>query len=66
VEDHSVIGGLGGLVSETLAQRYPVRVSCIGLNDSFGLTAGLDFQLQHFGITAENVVAQAKSLLAKV
>jgi transketolase len=34
------------------------------MNDSFGLTAGLDYQLEHFGITTDNVVAQAKKLLA--
>lgn len=64
MEDHSVLSGLGGLVSELLSQRYPTRVSRIGMNDSFGLTAGLDYQLEHFGITTDNVVAQAKKLLA--
>jgi transketolase len=65
LEDHSVLGGLGGLVTEILAERYPAKVSRIGLNDSFGLTAGIDFQLEYFGITPENVVARAKSLLAE-
>ncbi|MFO7848892.1 MAG: transketolase C-terminal domain-containing protein [Spirochaetia bacterium] len=66
IEDHSVLSGLGGLVAETLSTHHPVRVARIGLNDTFGLTADLDFQLQHFGITTENIVAQAKKLLTAV
>lgn len=65
LEDHSILSGLGGLVGETLSTQYPTKLARIGMNDSFGLTAGLDFQLQHFGITTENVVVQAKKLLGR-
>lgn len=64
IEDHSILSGLGGLVAETLSTHHPTRVSRIGMNDSFGLTAELDYQLQHFGITVENIVAQAVSLVS--
>jgi transketolase len=63
VEDHSIYGGLGGLVSEILSQEFPVRVSRIGLNDQFGLTASLDFQLNYFGISVENILSVAKGIL---
>lgn len=64
VEDHSILSGLGGLVAETLSTLHPTRLSRIGMEDTFGLTASLDFQLQHFGITVENIVDRAKSLVA--
>jgi len=63
VEDHSIYGGLGGMVSELTAQENPTRVARIGMEDVFGLTAPLDFQLKHFGISVENVGKKAKELL---
>ena len=36
VEEHSVIGGLGGAVCETLSAKAPVPVLRIGVNDVFG------------------------------
>lgn len=65
IEDHSVYGGLGGMVSEIVAENYPVPVSRIGLKDVFGITASLDFQLKYFGLTAENLVANVKEILSK-
>ena len=35
IEDHSIIGGLGSAVSEVLSEKYPTKVSRIGLNDVF-------------------------------
>jgi transketolase len=35
VEDHTIVGGLGSIVSETLSEHSPKRVKRIGLNDVF-------------------------------
>ena len=35
VEDHSIIGGLGSVVSEILSEEYPTLQKRIGLNDIF-------------------------------
>lgn len=65
VEDHSVFSGLGGLIAEIVTEAFPVPVCRLGLNDQFGLTAGLDFQLQHFGLTVDNIVSRAKDVIRK-
>ncbi len=36
VEEHSVIGGLGGAVAEVLSEQCPVKMLRIGMNDVFG------------------------------
>jgi len=64
VEDHSVYGGLGGLVTEIVGAEAPVPVRRIGLPDEFGLTAPLDFQLEHFGISSAGIVDAARKALA--
>ncbi|MES0341506.1 MAG: transketolase C-terminal domain-containing protein [Candidatus Humimicrobiaceae bacterium] len=63
VEDHSIYGGLGGLVSEIVSLAHPVKVVRIGMEDKFGLTATLEFQLKHFGISVENIIDKAKKIL---
>jgi len=63
VEDHSVYGGLGSMISEIVTDVFPVPVYKLGLNDTFGLTANLDFQLQYFGLTVDNIVETAKKAL---
>ncbi|HEY6007828.1 MAG TPA: transketolase family protein, partial [Geobacteraceae bacterium] len=35
-EEHSVVGGLGGAVSELLAEKCPTPVKRVGINDRFG------------------------------
>ncbi len=35
VEEHSVIGGLGGAVAETLSEHRPTRVDRIGIQDHY-------------------------------
>ena len=64
-EDHSIYGGLGSLVSEIVSEDYPVKVARIGMEDKFGLTASLEFQLNYFGISVGNIIEKAKKILSK-
>ncbi len=63
IENHSILGGLGSLVSEIVSKNCPVLVHNIGLNDTYGLNADLDYQLQYFGLTVENIVSRSKELI---
>ena len=36
IEDHNIIGGLGSAISEVLADEYPVKLTRLGINDTFG------------------------------
>jgi transketolase len=39
VEEHSVIGGLGGAVSEVLSENYPTPLRRVGVMDRFGMSS---------------------------
>lgn len=55
-EEHSVHGGLGGLVTEILTAAGPSpRVLRIGIDDVWGESAGNDFMLSKHGLTAEAI-----------
>lgn len=54
-EEHSVIGGLGGAVSEFTAERHPARVIRIGIRDDFGCSGSPDELLKLYGLTADDM-----------
>ncbi|GAB3879615.1 transketolase family protein [Terrabacter terrigena] len=64
-EEHSVHGGLGGLVAETLtAHGSAPRLERIGIDDTWGESAPNDFMLDKHGLSAERITARIKAVLA--
>lgn len=62
-EEHSIIGGLGGAVSEFLSENHPVPVRRIGTKDIFGCSGKPDELLKLFGLTADDIVKTIKIAL---
>ena len=63
VEEHSIIGGLGGAVCECLAEKAPVPVKRIGIHDVFG-ESGPALELLHkYGLDAEGIYKQIKEFV---
>ena len=56
IEDHNVIGGLGSAISEVLTDEYPVKLTRLGINDTFGKSGKADELMKYFGITWEEIV----------
>lgn len=62
-EEHNIIGGLGGAVSEAAAETYPVPIKRVGVGDRFGESARdeeIDTLLEQYGLTATEI---AKAVL---
>jgi len=64
VEEHSVIGGLGGAVAEALCETYPVPVVKVGTEDCFGRSGPAKELLSKFGLDSDAIVAKAKAAIA--
>jgi transketolase len=62
-EEGIVYGGLGSAVAELLAQHHPAPMRILGVPD-LAPTGSAAFLLDHFGLNAEGIAAQARSLLA--
>lgn len=62
-EEHSVIGGLGGAVSEFLSENHPIMVRRIGVPDTFGCSGGGSELLQYHGLTATTIIDTVKTQL---
>ena len=63
-EEHSVVGGLGGAVSEFLSENYPVPVVKLGVYDKFGTSGPANQLLDEFGLRAKDIVEKAKAAIA--
>ena len=63
VEEHSIIGGLGGAVCECLAEKAPVPVKRIGINDVFGESGPAVALLEKYGLDAAGIYKQIKAFI---
>ena len=63
-EEHTVIGGLGAAVSETVCEEYPVPVLKMGVNDVFGFSASADYMIDYFHLRAADIAEKAKAAIA--
>jgi len=65
VEEHSIIGGLGGAVAEVLAEEYPCKLTRMGVKDVFGQSGKPYDLLDMYGLTDKHIVAKVKEILNK-
>ena len=64
LEEHSIFGGLGAAVAESLSQEYPVPLKIIGIPDVFGESARDPEELyQKYGLTEEKIMEEGKKLI---
>ena len=63
VEEHSILGGLGGAVAEVVAGKVPVPVRRVGLADRFAETGPYATILDHYGMAVEDILEAVKQAL---
>ncbi len=59
-EEHSIYGGLGGLVGEVLSAAHPKRVIRIGIEDRWGESAPNDWLLDRYGLSAPRIAERVR------
>jgi transketolase len=60
VEEHTVIGGLGGAVAETLGEHRPTQMRRIGFEDIYTESGPNDVLLDLYGISAGRVAERVR------
>jgi transketolase len=64
VEEHSIYGGLGGLVAEILSEASPRRVIRFGIEDRWGESAPNDYLLEAFKMSPPRLSERIQKLVA--
>jgi len=63
VEEASTRGGLGGAVAEVLSTKRPTPLRMLGF-PTFAPTGSVEFLFEHFGLTADGIVAAVHDVLS--
>jgi transketolase len=63
IEEHTVVGGLGGAVAEVVVESHPVRMRILGIPGEFAPTGSAAFLFEHFGLTPEGIRKAAVQLV---
>jgi transketolase len=64
VEEHSIYGGLGGMVAEILCEASPRRVIRFGIEDRWGESAPNDYLLEAFKMSPPRLSERIQKLVA--
>lgn len=64
-EEHSVIGGLGSAVCDTLCKEYPVPVCKIGMQDVFGESGSAAALVEKYGLDEAGIYKTVKEFVGK-
>ena len=59
-EEHTIIGGLGGAIAETLIDAYPVPLERVGVSDTFTESGKPAELLKKYGMTPADIAGAAK------
>ena len=66
VEEHSIYGGLGGIVAEILAKKCPVSLEIVGIQDTFAESArSYDTLLDKYGLGVSDIMKAANKVIQK-
>ncbi len=63
VEEHSIIGGLGSAVCDTLSAKYPTTVLKIGVNDVFGESGPAVELIKKYGLDGASIAEKVKAFV---
>ncbi len=65
VEEHSVMGGLGSLIAETIAEFAPTRLLRVGVEDKFSHCCGTyEYLLQEHGLDKGTIIRKIDGFLS--
>lgn len=65
VEEHQVMGGLGGAVAEVLAKQAPMPMEFIGMQNVFGESGPPNELIEKYGMGAKDIKAAVKKVIKR-
>ena len=62
-EEHSIIGGLGAMVSQVVCGECPTNIKMVGIKDTFGESGTPDELMEKYKLTSEAIIEEVKAIL---
>lgn len=63
IEEHTVVGGLGGIVAEIIAQNCDAKLDMIGIPDQFTVVGEYDQLINHYGLSVDSLVDKIEKIV---
>ncbi len=65
VENHSIIGGLGSAICETLTDKLPSKVYRFGIHDEFGQSGKAEELIEYYGLDSKTLAKRIRTMIKK-
>lgn len=65
IEEHQIIGGLGGAVAETLSKLHPTLMDYIGMYDQFGQSGTPQELIEHYEMGVDAIITKSLALIER-
>lgn len=65
LENHNIIGGLGGAISEFIGESYPIPITRMGIRDNYGQVGNESFLREQYGLRVEDIVEETLRITRK-
>ena len=65
IEEHQIIGGLGGAVAETLSKLYPTLMDYIGMYDQFGQSGTPQELIEYYEMGVDAIITKSLALIER-
>lgn len=63
VEEHSLLCGMGAMISQIVAEHHPIRVKNLALPDEPAIAGKSQEVFRHYGLSAEGIAEAARGLV---
>lgn len=63
LEEHSMYGGLGSMVCESVCERFPTKVKVLGIPDEITISGTAEELFAYYGLSKEHVVELVKEMV---
>jgi len=64
-EEHSIIGGLGAMVSQVVCGECPTMIKMVGIKDTFGESGTPDELMKKYKLTSEAIIEEVNKILGE-
>jgi len=65
VEEHNIMGGLGGAIAEILAKNYPAPIEFVGTKDVFGESGPPASLIEKYGLGVNNIKTAVQKVIKR-
>ena len=63
IEEHNVYCGFGAIIARIIAEVNPIKIKCLGIENSFGCSGNREALLKFFNLNTEKIIEEIQLML---